>query len=122
MNVRTHQLKHEPGTVTELLEQLREALGQGKLGAKDKKGLKTAITYYENNQARMDYPSYRAEFLPIGSGVTEAACKTLVKERMCGSGMKCKSSGASQVLRRRGLIQTECRWNQFWENVSQSGI
>ncbi|MBT5707691.1 MAG: hypothetical protein HOI66_15360 [Verrucomicrobia bacterium] len=70
----------------------------------------------------MDFPSYRAEFLPIGSGVTEAACKTLVKERMCGSGMKWKSSGASYVLRIRGLIQTEGRWHQFWEKLSRFGI
>lgn len=121
MDVRAHELKHEPGKVTELLEEMKEALAQRKLGTKVKEGLKTAITYYQNNQARMDYPSYRAEFLPIGSGVTEAACKTLVKERMCGSGMKWKSSGASQVLRIRGLIQTEGRWNQFWEKVSRYG-
>ena len=117
----SHQLKHKPGSVAELLKKIREALGQRKLGSKVKKGLKTVITHYENNQARMDSPSYRVEFLPIGSGVTEATCKTLVKRRMCGSGMKRKSSGASETLRIRGLIQTEGRWNQYWENVSQSG-
>lgn len=36
----------------------------------------------------MHYARYRAQGLPIGSGVTEAACKTLVKQRLCGSGMK----------------------------------
>jgi len=34
----------------------------------------------------MNYPKFLAEHLPIGSGVTEAACKTLVKQRLCASG------------------------------------
>ena len=35
----------------------------------------------------MDYASYRAEHLPIGSGVTEAACKTVFTQRFKCSGM-----------------------------------
>ena len=38
----------------------------------------------------MDYSLHIDEKLPIGSGVTEAACKTLVK--LCGSGMRWKGS------------------------------
>jgi hypothetical protein len=30
----------------------------------------------------------QAMAMPIGSGVTEAACKTLFKARLCSSGMK----------------------------------
>ena len=36
----------------------------------------------------MNYAVFAAMSLPIGSGVTEAACKTLVKQRLCGSGMQ----------------------------------
>jgi hypothetical protein len=32
----------------------------------------------------MDYSTHIEKDLPIGSGVTEAACKTLVKQRLCG--------------------------------------
>ncbi|AFL74812.1 hypothetical protein Thivi_2907 [Thiocystis violascens DSM 198] len=37
---------------------------------------------------RMDYPSHLAENLLIGSGVVEAACKILGKQRLCGAGMR----------------------------------
>jgi hypothetical protein len=35
----------------------------------------------------MDYAGRVAANEPIGSGVTEAACKVIVKQRLCGSGM-----------------------------------
>src|SRR3954467_4275251 len=47
----------------------------------------------------MDYPRLVESRMPIGSGVTEAACKVLVKQRLCGSGMKRKEPGAAAVLR-----------------------
>ena len=47
-----------------------------------------------------------AEHIPIGSGVTEAACKVLVKQRLCGSGMRWKGRGAAAVLSLRCLTYT----------------
>ena len=41
----------------------------------------------------MDYASLVAQALPIGSGVTEAACKMIVKQRLCQSGMKWRQKG-----------------------------
>jgi len=52
------------------------------------KKLKASITYFQNQKHRMDYHFYREHNFPIGSGATEAACKTLVKQRLCQSGMK----------------------------------
>jgi hypothetical protein len=70
----------------------------------------------------MDYSAYRQAHLPIGSGVTEAACKTIVKQRMCGSGMKWKESGAAAVLRLRALVSSEGRWDQFWSKINRFGF
>jgi hypothetical protein len=36
----------------------------------------------------MDYEGYRRRGLPIGSGVTEAACKTVFTQRFKRSGMR----------------------------------
>ena len=69
----------------------------------------------------MNYPKFLAEHLPIGSGVTEAACKTLVKQRLCASGMRWKNKGAGIVLSLRALTQTVGRWTQFWEKIDQFG-
>jgi len=50
----------------------------------------------------MHYEQYSAMNFPIGSGVTEAACKSLIKQRLCQSGMKWKNRGVTMVLRLRG--------------------
>ena len=67
----------------------------------------------------MNYPEYVELNLPIGSGVTEAACKTLIKQRLCCSGMKWKERGSSIVLSLRSLVLTPGRWHQFWSKVNQ---
>jgi len=53
--------------------------------------------------------------------VTEAACKTLVKQRLCCSGMRWKNRGAGIVLTLRALVQTNARWMQFWNKINQYG-
>ncbi len=70
----------------------------------------------------MKYAEHVANNLPIGSGVTEAACKTIIKARLCGSGMQWKSMGVKIVLSLRPLIKTKGRWQQFWDKISQYGI
>ena len=45
----------------------------------------------------MDYAEYLEKKYPIGSGVTEAACKTFVKQRLCCSGMRWKEKGAGII-------------------------
>jgi len=70
----------------------------------------------------MDYASRVAVHEPIGSGVTEAACKVLVKQRLCGSGMKWKEPGAAAVLSVRCLTYTTGRWDQFGSKIDRSGF
>jgi len=69
----------------------------------------------------MDTPGFLAAGLPIGSGVTEAACKTLVKQRLCASGMRWKTKGAGIVLSLHALTQTTGRWTRFWQKIDQFG-
>ena len=69
----------------------------------------------------MRYAYHINNNLPIGSGVTEAACKTLVKQRMCISGSRGKEDGASCVLALRTLKLTTGRWQQFWGYVMRHG-
>jgi hypothetical protein len=69
----------------------------------------------------MHYAEALADHLPIGSGVTEAACKVLVKARLCSSGMKWKRTGAEIVLSLRALTHTKGRWSQFWAKINRYG-
>ncbi len=55
--------------------------------------LATELNYFRNNRHRMQYAAARANHLPIGSGVTEAACKTLVTQRLKCSGMRWETKG-----------------------------
>ncbi len=117
-----HRLKHEAGAAESLLEEMLAVGQQRKLGRQVREELQKTITYFSNHKHRMDYAAYRAQNLPIGSGVTEAACKTIVKERMRGSGMKWKSHGAQVILSLRALIKSESRWDQFWSKITQFGF
>jgi hypothetical protein len=59
----------------------------------------------------MQYHAYKEEGLPIGSGVVEAACKTLVGERLKQSGMRWTNRGGQAILTLRGLLQSN-RWEK----------
>ena len=51
------------------------------------------MKYITNNKDKMAYSKHVASNMPIGSGVTEAACKTIVKQRMCKGAARWKDKG-----------------------------
>jgi hypothetical protein len=122
-DARCHELKHEPGGAAAILKQLK-SLAKARPWAKEHEDVQRAITYFENQSkaGRMDYAARVARNEPIGSGVTEAACKVIVKQRLCGSGMKWKESGAAAVLSLRCLSYTAGRWDQFWAKIDRWGF
>ncbi len=116
-----HNLKHEQNSVIEQLEELKNIRNNQKLSAANKENLDATITYFTNQSPRMNYAKYREENLPIGSGVTEAACKTTIKQRLCRSGMRWKDRGAAIVLALKCLDKSK-RWEQFWNKINQYGV
>jgi len=75
--------------------------------------LEAELTYFRNQRAHMDYAEYLRQGLPIASGVVEAACKTLVTQRMKRSGMAWGMAGGQGILTLRSLIQSD-RWSSAW--------
>jgi len=118
---RRHKLKHEKGYAKKLLTEMQAVSVQG-LSESVQEELSKAKTYFSNHHEQMKYAERREANLPIGSGVTEAACKTIVKMRMCRGGAKWKEEGAAAVLSLRTLIYTEERWEQFWAKVDRYGF
>ena len=118
-----HRLKHDAGGAVWVLKRLR-SLARQRPWAKSDEDVQRAITYFANQSAagRMDYAARVAAGEPIGSGVTEAACKVIVKQRLCGSGMKWTEDGAAVVLSLRALSYTPERWEQFWAKVNRWGF
>ena len=117
-----HQLKHDPAAATQLYQQMLE-LSQFQSHPKTvQDNLNAAVTYFHNHLHQMNYALYREQHYPIGSGVTEAACKTVIKQRLCCSGMRWKEAGAAVVLILRTLVLTPTRWSQFWNKLNQYGF
>ena len=118
-----HRLKHEPGGAEWVLKRLR-TLARERPWAKGDEDVQRAISYFANQSGpgRMDYPSRVAANEPMGCGVTEAACQVIVKQRLCGSGMKWTEGGAAVVLSLRALSYTPERWSQFWSKVDRWGF
>lgn len=107
-----HALKHDPKAAKKTLTELREWTQQN--AHCEHQAVQKAITYFGNNLERMNYAKYQKMGYPIGSGVTEAGCKTLVKQRLCQSGMRWNLDGAQGMLITRALVSTTGRWDQFW--------
>ncbi len=116
-----HELKHTKGAATKLLDEIKEYVAQDDLSADKLEKINRTITYFKNQKHRMDYSSYCEKKYPIGSGVTEAACKTIIKQRFCKSGMRWKQQGAAAILSLRCLDLSD-RWSQFWRKINQYGI
>lgn len=115
-----HRLKHNHTGPETLIAEMKDFKSRY-IGEDAKEVIDTAVTYFKNNKKRMVYADHQSRNLPIGSGVTEAACKVLVKQRLCGSGMRWKEIGAASVLSLRTLTYTTGRWTQFWTKVGKYG-
>lgn len=73
------------------------------------------INFLEKNKERMRYKKFRAMGLFVGSGVTEAGCKTLVGHRLKQSGMEWSVRGANAILALRCMVQSG-RLEEYWES------
>ena len=62
-----------------------------------------AYRYLRRHSRWMDYPRLRRQGLPIGSGVTEAACKTVFTQRLKRSGMRWQRESGQVIVDLRVL-------------------
>jgi hypothetical protein len=62
--------------------------------------------YFRTNAARMDYPTFHADGLPIGSGAIESAAKHVVQLRMKRPGARWSEAGAQAVLNVRSKLSS----------------
>jgi hypothetical protein len=75
-----HTLKEEDGAVL-VLSQMKAFLNRQI--KKDKKEIiQSSITYFTNHLHQMKYFEYIQKNWPIGSGVIEATCKVIIKQRL----------------------------------------
>ena len=76
------------------------------------------VRYMQNNKDRMRYVTLECAGLPVGSGVTESAAKTVVGRRAKNAGQRWSEPGLRGVLTLRALHQSQ-RLPRFWSRFSR---
>ena len=114
-----HTLKEEDGAEV-VLSQMKAFLIR-KIKEDKKEIIRSSIIYFTNHLHQMNYCKCLKNNWPIGSGVIEAACKVIVKQRLCNSGMKWTDNGARTVLAIRCFNKSDGMWEQFWNKVNRYG-
>lgn len=110
-----HKLKHEgPEPV------LRDLAGLPVPRTKPAQAIDDALTYFNNQGSRMDYPAYRQQSLQIGSGSAESAVQRVVGARINQPGMRWCPDRAESVAHVRAAIFSRDRWPKFWSTYLPS--
>jgi hypothetical protein len=72
------------------------------------------LNYVSERRAMIKYPEFQAEGWQIGSGPTEATCKTLTA-RLKGSGMRWDADNAEALMGLEALTQSG-QWDLYWRS------
>ena len=89
------------------------------MSAKENKDYWEAYHFLRKHGRHMRYWSYKNKGLPIGSGVTDAACKIVFSERMRRSGMTWNRDSGQRIVTLRVLHLSGC-WEEAWQSYQQS--
>jgi len=98
------------------MERECSSLLAGKLKKSEREKIESLLEYFRNNAHRLNYAERLATGRAIGSGLIEAACKSLVGKRL-------KQTGACWRLTRVNRIATLCaalysdQWEQAWKST-----
>jgi hypothetical protein len=108
-----HTFKHQgyEGAWQQLLE-WRVNLRRGQRRAADQ-----LLNYVSERRDMIRYPDFLGKGWQIGSGPTEATCKTLTA-RLKGSGMRWNADNAEAVMGLEALSQSD-QWGFYWQSELQ---
>jgi hypothetical protein len=79
-----------------------------------------AYNYLRKRMPYLRYADYRRLGVPLGSGVTEAGCKTVYTQRLKLSGMSWQKAGAQTILDLR-VLQLSGVWDEAYTQVLEEG-
>ncbi len=77
------------------------------------------LGYLIPRRGQMRYAAFRAQGLPIGSGLVESANKLVVEARLKGAGRRWAAGHVNPMLALRGALCSE-RWDEAWSTVAQA--
>jgi hypothetical protein len=100
-----HWLRHRNRGVTQVLRSAVQRWNQLKRPSRQRTNLfDEGYRYLRKHTPWLAYSHYRRQGLPIGSGVTEAACKTVFTQRLKQSGMTWTVAGGQVIVDLRVLV------------------
>jgi hypothetical protein len=104
------------GRVGYVIGGLRQILTKQPLRKSVRETLAKVITFFHNHRRWMQYDAYLAAGLPVGTGVVESACGSVVKHRMEGEGKRWSLAGAEAILTLRSLKKShENDLRDYWK-------
>jgi hypothetical protein len=74
------------------------------------------LGYLAPRRGQVRYAAFRAQGLPIGSGIVESANKTVVETRMKGAGRRWAEDHVNPLLALRGALGSG-RWEEAWGEI-----
>lgn len=108
-----HRLVHDERGLAGTIRSLRYYAKGLRAGSERVRLVQRVIKHFGANKDRMRYATFRARGLPIGSGPVEAACKTVVGNRLKRGGMRWLQQGGQDVLNLRTAVKSN-RWDTLW--------
>jgi hypothetical protein len=81
--------------------------------------LESEADYFRSNRQRMRYPTFRAQGMHLGSGIAEAACKTVVSTRAKRAGMRWTPEGLDALLALRTSVLNQ-QFDQDWQALKEA--
>lgn len=104
------KLRHHPRGVHGLIRFLKKSLREQPANT----DIEKELNYFKNNLKRCNYHAVKLKNLPIGSGIVEAACKSLVAQRLKKSGMAWRWKGGQAILNLRKYLLSNL-FDDLWK-------
>ena len=116
---RMKKLLVKPSGIRRVLNSAAVLRSRCKLTGKARKEFNTAYNYLRERTRLMRYAAYKRVGIPRGSGVTEAACKTIYTQRLKLSGMRWKKPGGQVILNLRVMLLSGV-WDEAYRLVMKN--
>lgn len=107
-----HLLRHDEKGINKVINHLKYQLRKDP----KKEKIKTEITYFSRHQSRCQYARLAAENKPIGSGIVESACKTVLQMRLKRSGQRWDNKGGQAILTFRSILLSK-QLDNAWDLI-----
>lgn len=109
----------KPGGANRVLHSAAALREQYGLRGKKRGEFQRAYRYLRDRMAYLRYAEYRRWGVPLGSGVTEAGCKTVYAQRLKLSGMSWGRAGAQTILDLRVVLLSGV-WDEAYARVLEA--